>query len=358
MGCAPSKLLRRRRRQIGLREEVPDLPSKFKNIASENYKNQAVCSLWFVVLLLLLNYLRYRCNVHNSVPTQADPWVISGNYLHHDISAFISPAQVTMLPPENPPPYSEELQDGHITLMRGTQIFKDTVDESCVNSGAGGAEQCEDSMVTAGDVTIMSNTSDENAANMAAMLLDREAMNEGFQHAEETTIDDASNNEGNGAEPTALPQMDIDSTQADIYRETNNHNAEIVNEEVTRHSAVVPPNYIHFYRPLHHRSLSVDHSSLLDNNDQLRVPNPRPSQSMSLPTPLSTPFPPKVTLPPITRAPKNISPILTEGWVPNEQFARRPSRLPPLRKRNRVATWHGENSIVVPSVSPINSVQE
>ncbi len=264
-----------------------------------------------------------------------------------------------MLPPENPPPYSKELQTGHITLMKGAQIFKDTVDtvdEVCVSSEVQGAEPLDMSMAS-GEVSIM-NTTSEDTSNREPILLDSDMIRENLQCVHGTSVEYPSgvdSNEGNFPDEL-VAQNDVDpaSQEDTMLRVFSNHNDEAVNEDIMRHSVAASTAYIHFYRPMH-RSLSADHSSSQPVSEQLRVPNPRPSQSMAHPAPLSTPFPPKVTLPPITRAPKNISHIITEGWVPNEQFARRPSRLPPLRKRNRVATWHGENSIVAPSTS-INSM--
>ena len=277
-----------------------------------------------------------------------------------------------MIPPENPPPYSEELQEGHITLMRGTTASKERDDNNPMDLSLLTASEVttwSTSLVTAGDVSIMSTSSADPAANPNFVVpaanpnfvipaAEDLSVYEELQHRRGSHVDGTDDIAfSDSKEQENASGLDA-SNPADPPEPSEMLNME-VDSDVLRQPVAIPTSSIHFYRPLH-RSLSVGNSNLLLDK-HLRVPNPRASsmQTMTLPEPLTTPFPPKVTLPPITRAPRNISPVLREGCVPKEPFGRRPARLPPLhRKRNRVSSWHGENFIVPPSVSAINTVHE
>jgi len=277
--------------------------------------------------------------------------------------AFIStspPQQVAIPPSDNPPPYSEELQEGHITLMKGSHILKNREEANFRHLNAremitGGADTWNTSIATVGDVSLRNTAGTEPTSvhNSFTEVEDNTEMDE-VQCMQESQDNNSHSPDVTGPDTTFRDSVEPFSNNSDHHKPETVSGEE--NRDILHQAAAIPPTSIHFYRPLI-RSLSVDNSNLsLDG--QLRVPNPRP-QSMTIPAPLSTPFPPKATLPPLTRTPRNISPLLREHWVPKEA-AKRPSRLPPLhRKRNRVATWHGESNFIVPSSeSTVNTVHE
>ena len=267
-------------------------------------------------------------------------------------------------PPENPPPYSEELQEGHIILMKGPKVIggREDVDSNhadVCDRSTGNADMWNTTVATTADISIGSRAGTEPTANVDNNFSVTEGSTEAgeIQYVGESLVENtrSDTNETNGSITTAFKDPAAPfRTDSDLLRPERVSVEE--NRDILHQAAPTPPASIQFYRPLI-RSLSVDNSDL-PLEGQLRVPNPRP-QSMSIPAPLSTPFPPKTTLPPLTRTPSNISPLLRENWVPKETLTKRPSRLPPLhRKRNRVSTWHGENNFIVPSESTINTVHE
>lgn len=310
--------------------------------------------------------------------TGIESWASTGSYVHPvDLSAFISasPVPLSPPPPEHPPPYTEQLLEGHITLMSGAKTYKDedaTIDP--VNS----------SYATSGDVSIM----------------DRSITSTGPSNPEREDQPVATVIQGGPESEHVVPEYCYDGQYSySVYMPMSRVAYEPVDLQVQSPPVVqcittpatpprpsFPPNSVRhnpgfdypttalptsvqFHRP-RHRSLSADNSSLTIFHQP--VPDgvlPTAQSVAALPMTVVSPFPPRTTLPLAPISPEsNIPPALRGGWVGNDPFVRRPSRLPPLqrpsqpqgkgRKRRGNSCRHGGNNPLPVSPITMTAVQE
>lgn len=306
-----------------------------------------------------------------------ESWASHSSYVHPvDLSAFISTSPAPMPPPpEDPPPYSEQLLDGHITLMSGAKTCKDEDDLiDPVNS----------SSVTAGDVSIMDRSStspglaspDRHSQPVANSIQEqqpqsnqvpRDHYNDWYSYS--TSMPISSMNEPMASQVQDPVSAQFISTPTTPPRPALPPNMEGHNPAFDYPTTALPSS-VHFYRP-RHRSLSADNTSVGIHHQLPQVPDGGTSTAQSVASlPFVTPFPPRTVPPlaPISQAPSNIAPGLSRGWMTNDPFERRPSRLPPLQrssqsqgkgKKRRGHSWHeGTNSLPVLPIVTMNAVQE
>lgn len=235
-----------------------------------------------------------------------------------DLSAFMSPSSVRM-PPEDPPPYSEQLLEGHITLMHGGEPEShkdDGIDQDPNNTS-----------FTVRDVSLL-NTSNQNTSFNTNS--DGNYQGELSPSARAENILRDTDHPGFGS-PLASPPSLRDSSP--------------FNDSPTQ--VLMPPV---FQRP--YRSSSLDNSYVLAFPDGTYREQPTANAVRPL-------FPPRLS--PINNNQLTHSvqatPFLRDEVGPNQLFPAGPPRLPPLRgssamdmssqhrkrnKRRRGHSWHGE----------------
>ena len=270
-------------------------------------------------------------------------WVVprfQSDYAHSmDLSAFICHEvhPSTPLPPDNPPPYTERLIEGHVSLMLGTGQDRDK-DEF---------EEANSTVLTARDVSIQNRS-----------MLNSEV------YAEDTYL--------NVPEATNTSQYtdgDLESVAGSYTQDESidlqRYNGVLVRSStptrVTRplsvaeldpfydspaQSAQAPARQL-FQRPA--RSNSIDNSSISLLREHQTTPEPIPVRPHRL-APLTPPVSPlQQEEDPDTRQLQGQVPL---DWSANNPFACRPARLPPLRtltgtqqrkrtRRKRGHSWHG-----------------
>lgn len=230
-----------------------------------------------------------------------------------DLSAFLSSSPVHM-PPEDPPPYSEQLLEGHITLMYGSkpESHKDDADID---------QDPNNTLLTVRDVSLLNN-------------LDYRGEFGPSTRAENTLRDaDADSDHNDTSQPLA---------SSPSFRDNSPFNGSPA-------QVLVPPV---FQRP--YRSSSLDNSSVVVFPDGTYREQPTANAVRPFI------FPPRLS--PINNNQLTHSiqalPFLRDEVAPNQLFpARPPPRLPPLRgssamdmssqhrkrnKRRRGHSWHGE----------------
>lgn len=241
--------------------------------------------------------------------------VFHNDYVHPvDLSAFISPVLVPHhVPPEDPPPYTEQLLEGHVTLMCGkTEDHKDdTIDQDA-----------NDTLLSVRDVS---------------NVLDNSTRSTGCDHDHHSEacppiIDETSRN--GGVEPA-----NTDETHGSLLaRPPTLGDAGHFTDNPTQ--VIMPPV---FRKP--YRSSSIDNSDIFPDDTHREQLAARPLH-----------FPPRLS--PITsNSMPHTAPFLREEVAPPQSFPPRPLRLPPLldnsalempnqhqkrNKRKRGHSWHGE----------------
>lgn len=302
MGCAPSS----DHRHIGLRREP------FRNSVFPG-KSIRACKL------IKLRPYTSNISVPPGVRGDDNVWaapVFENGFRHRvDLSAFLSQSSV---PPEDPPPYSEQLLEGHITLMKGSkpQAHKDDVSED--------QDPNNSTLLTTGDVSIL-NRSIQSTGSFR-----------NGDYADCTTESDISYMVHSNT-PTRPPPLRTSSP-------FSGHHG--------RSAHVLVPQV--FQRP--YRSFSLDNSTnTITFPEGIHRDREQPAAADAI-----RPFPPRL-LPINNNQPTNSSvramPYLGADSLTGHPFPARPMRLPPLQgnaagemasqhrkrsKRRRGHSWHGE----------------
>jgi hypothetical protein len=224
-----------------------------------------------------------------------------GNYGHAvDLSAFLALSPSVHVPPEDPPPYSEQLLEGHVTLMHGGTM--DTNKDDSIN------DDPNTTLLTVGDVSMLNNSAQDNFFNS--------------DYQNELSV--SMNSSAGGVDGSVDNQHSCPFVRLPALNGANDTPTQIMLPPVIR-------------RP--HRSISLDNSDpfLRDiDREQPAADSMRPFH-----------FPPRLS-------PVQPMSFLGDEGALNQTFPARPLRLPPLlgtsapsqhrkrSKRRRGHSWHGE----------------
>lgn len=253
-----------------------------------------------------------------------------------DLSAFLSPTR--HIPSEDPPPYSEQLLEGHITLMHGGQREAHKDDSTIPNE----QDPMDSTLLTVRDVSLLNSSTqsagfstylegDYHTPSAAGEEIARHAYGDTSVEYADSTAEVHS--DSNYAVHSSTPARPITLRGNDPF--IGSHNMSTI--------TVAPPP---FQRP--YRSFSLDSSNvpiLVDSG----LHRDHPTANAVRPFPL----PPRLL--PINLQANSVQAM--HETASNPPFPARPTRLPPLQgnsvvemasqhrkrnKRRRGHSWHGE----------------
>ena len=342
MGCAPSCDHQR----ITLRREERVVPSKLE--ALHHLQHQPDFFFLFPYCLAVV------------LATDIETWANSGSHAHQmDLSAFISTSSPPLLPlPEDPPPYTEQILEGHITLMSGAKAYM--------------MDQENSFTVTTDDVSMTDRSCNSTAlASLERHIQPVTVVDEGLvsdqvptyyldgQHTYTVCMPMSSEYEPIALQDHGTAGAQCISTPSTPPRPTLPLCTVGYNHAFGRPITALPPS-IQFHG--HHRSQS-ENCTRLNIYDQPQAPDGMPSIAHSVaksPTATASPFLSRSFIPMthISQGQLNFSRELGGEWIANDPFVRRPSRLPPLQrpsqpqrgkgKKKLSHSWHeGSNSFPV-----------
>lgn len=284
------------------------------------------------------------------------------NYGHSvDLSAFMT--QEPSAPPDDPPPYTEQLLEGHVSLMYGTKQQEDKDETEDQNTSILTAD-FQNRSVQSGE--LYSEEYDGLQAGEVPSTprhMEYEIAVEGTPHALF-----GGNNYADDSSASDIQRNEVMVLSSTPTRVTRPRVAESDPFYDIPSLPVLTPSRQLFERPA--QSNSIDNSTISFARehpaaDMMSQTLPDLPQRLASLTPPATPFQQgqETTLPRLRQL----------EWTPNNPFIARPTRLPPLRsrtttsahqqrkraKRRRGHSWHGgsigtEQNIVIES--PVASV--